>query len=256
MTITAAPFALVDWAGWKIATSGPKPKVYASDGVSVSEFQKVIENVEGGNGIPDLKVGRDKISLFEYYGKKTNCYGRFKDNKAINHWRYTLVGAHPDTAPDAIDMAERRAPIRRVFRWFLNWPGRRPAFRGQCQDAPGPPVAARAKPGARWPRRRFSKVRAGCGRGTGPLEWSAGRRLGLGWDRSNVEPGRCPAFQAISFRRSLRFELAAWPNINGACHHRFSPLSTPPRASARSMARPLRTPLHPRCTTPRSPRSA
>ena len=130
MTITAAPFALVDWAGWKIATSGPKPKVYASDGVSVSEFQKVIENVEGGNGIPDLKVGRDKIFLFEYYGKKTNCYGRFKDNKAINHWRYTLVGAHPDTAPDAIDMAERRAPIRRVFRWFLNWPGRRPAFRG------------------------------------------------------------------------------------------------------------------------------
>jgi hypothetical protein len=85
MTIVAAPVALVEWTGWKIATSGPKPKVYASGGVSMSEFQKAIENVEGGNCIPDLKVGPDKIFLFEYHGKKANYYGRFKDNRAIEY---------------------------------------------------------------------------------------------------------------------------------------------------------------------------
>jgi hypothetical protein len=85
MTIAAAPVALVEWAGWKIATSGPKPKVYASSGVSVSEFQKAVENVEGGNCIPDLKVGPDRIFLFEYHGKKANYYGRFKNNKAIEY---------------------------------------------------------------------------------------------------------------------------------------------------------------------------
>ena len=85
IAIAAAPVALVEWAGWKIANSGPKPKVYASGGVSVSEFQKAIENVEGGNCMPDLKVGPDKVFLFEYHGKKANYYGRFKDNKAIEY---------------------------------------------------------------------------------------------------------------------------------------------------------------------------
>jgi hypothetical protein len=85
MSIVAVPVALVEWTGWKIITSGPKRKVYASGGVSVSDFQRAIVNVEGGQCLPELQTEPDGSMLFKYSGKKAIYYGRFKGNHAIEY---------------------------------------------------------------------------------------------------------------------------------------------------------------------------
>jgi hypothetical protein len=54
----------------------------------------------------------------------------------------------------------------------------------------------------------------------------------------------------------LRFYPTSLPRINCACLNRVDPPSMPPRAVARSMGFPFAIPRRPRCTTPRSPRSA
>ena len=71
--------------GWKVITSRPRPKAYAPEGITVSDFQTSIEKVEGGQCLPELQSQPDGSMLYKYSGKKAIYYGRFKSNHAVDY---------------------------------------------------------------------------------------------------------------------------------------------------------------------------